>query len=278
MRALRTALVTRQPAGGRLAALLGGSTRIELLRVPTLERAAALTPDCLLVDGPLAGDAAAFVPDAAVIALSSGNDLGAAVAAVRDGAEDALDPARVGATALARTLLLAVERHRARAELRHRALHDALTDLPNRGLLEDRLKQALATRRRDRRPLAVVFADLDAFKPVNDRLGHAAGDHVLLEVARRLQAAVRPGDTVARFGGDEFVVLCAGVGPDEIAPVTERIRAQVERPILVEQGAVLIGASIGVAFADDGTSAEELLHRADAAMYEVKSHGGMVAR
>ena len=174
------------------------------------------------------------------------------------------------------------ERRRAQVELTRLALHDPLTGLPNRATLEDRLSQALARGRRYDRGLAVLFCDLDQFKAVNDRLGHAAGDEVLRAVAARLSRAVRPADTVARLGGDEFVVLCEEL-PDvpeapeiaEIAEIAERLQAALAPPLTVNGEDVAVTASIGIAVAAPhrGAGPAELLHEADQAMYRAKSSG-----
>jgi diguanylate cyclase (GGDEF)-like protein/PAS domain S-box-containing protein len=165
----------------------------------------------------------------------------------------------------------------AEERMRHLATHDVLTGLPNRAALTDELRRATARHQRAGAGLAVLFCDLDGFKPVNDRLGHAAGDVVLAEVARRLQAAVREVDVVARLGGDEFVVLCEGSGAraDGLAELAERLHQQVEAPVLVAGDTVSIGVSIGVAAAGPGRpcGADALLRLADEAMYEAKRAG-----
>ncbi|NEK84169.1 diguanylate cyclase [Blastococcus saxobsidens] len=159
------------------------------------------------------------------------------------------------------------------AALREAALHDPLTGLPNRNLLLDRLDQSLAAAERAQRPMAVLYCDLDGFKPVNDTAGHAAGDEVLVEAARRLAAAVRPGDTVARIGGDEFVVLCPEVGSEQAAQViADRITAAFDRPLRRSGGAEhAVGISIGVALCGPDDTADSALASSDAAMYRVKA-------
>jgi len=162
------------------------------------------------------------------------------------------------------------ERRRAEDALAHQALHDPLTGLPNRVLLLDRLEHALERQRREGSLAALLFVDLDRFKPVNDSLGHAAGDLVLSEVARRLGEAVRAGDTVARLGGDEFVLFAERLeGGRDAVIVAERAAAAIREPISVEAHTVHLDASIGIAFAG-GEDPEELLGNADAAMYEAK--------
>ncbi|MCU1449061.1 MAG: hypothetical protein JWP02_1231, partial [Acidimicrobiales bacterium] len=166
------------------------------------------------------------------------------------------------------------ERKRAEAAMAHQALHDSLTQLPNRFLLLDRLSQALARTARDDSLVAVLMLDLDRFKFVNDSLGHPAGDDMLVGVARNLRDAVRPGDTVARLGGDEFVVVCEGVSSDTHARVLgERLAALVAGGYPVAGTEVFTSASIGVALGRSGASTEDLLADADAAMYLAKDKG-----
>jgi diguanylate cyclase (GGDEF)-like protein len=176
---------------------------------------------------------------------------------------------------VANVLAAAIERHRIDDELAYQALHDPLTGLPNRVLLMDRLAQAAARAGRHPSRLAVLFLDLDRFKVVNDGLGHWAGDELLQAVAARLVAVVRPGDTVARFGGDEFVVLCQDL-PDaaHVGVLAERIAAILAEPVTVSGREVTISASIGVVLADAGSNTPEALIRdADTAMYQAKERG-----
>lgn len=167
-------------------------------------------------------------------------------------------------------------RCRAEAELTRLAVTDALTGLPNRAALHDRLGQALARRRRQQSVLAVLFLDLDGFKSVNDRFGHAAGDQVLREVAARLAATLRPGDTVGRLGGDEFVVVCEELpDPSEADEIANRLQAALAPAFTVHGEQVRLRASVGVAVAatDQPVDPRELLHAADQAMYRAKLPG-----
>lgn len=169
---------------------------------------------------------------------------------------------------------LAIDRRRAADRMVHQATHDDLTGLPNRSLLVDRLEAAL--RRADDGPSqpAVMFLDIDRFKVINDSLGHRAGDGLLAEVGRRLGAAARSEDTVARFGGDEFIILVEGVADvDDVLALAERFQAALGQPIDLGEVPVHLSASIGIAIGSQGTSADELLTRADVAMYRAKHAG-----
>ncbi len=158
-------------------------------------------------------------------------------------------------------------------EMVHYARHDPLTDLPNRGILLDRAAQALHRARRRGVRVALLFVDLDGFKPVNDRFGHAAGDTVLVEVARRLVVNTRDIDTVARLGGDEFAVLLEDVTVGEVVDISDRILVSLAAGTEVAGHKVALGASIGIAYGDGSESGEALLRHADLAMYEAKGRG-----
>ena len=165
-------------------------------------------------------------------------------------------------------------RKRFEAELAHRALHDPLTGLPNRALFLDRLGHALVRLRRLPSPVAVLFVDLDRFKLVNDGLGHEAGDAVLIDAGRRLAETVRAEDTVARFGGDEFTVLCEGAGEDEARRVAGEVLRALATPFTHEGRELHLSASIGIRVTDLATaSSDSLLRDADVALYAAKRHG-----
>jgi len=168
------------------------------------------------------------------------------------------------------------ERKEAEFLLAHQALHDPLTGLPNRTLLVDRMHEAIARGvRHDGPPPVVMFLDLDRFKLVNDSLGHGAGDELLVLVANRLRAVVRASDTLSRFGGDEFVILCEGMAEqDAVLALADRTMEAFDEPFVLNGEEFHVGVSIGVAFVDDNPSVEELLGDADYAMYLAKSRSG----
>ena len=179
--------------------------------------------------------------------------------------------------ALARQAGQVLRRVRLQEELAHRALHDQLTGLANRKLLEERLDAAISAATRNGRPLSVVFVDLDGFKAINDTLGHRVGDDVLVEVAARLRSVARAGDSVARYGGDEFVIICEDAAAPASATVAERFREAVGRPLDSVPPRYDIAASIGVAVWEPGERPEPtpdlLLRIADEAMYASKDAG-----
>ncbi len=170
---------------------------------------------------------------------------------------------------------LAEENEKAKVEMTHLAQHDALTGLPNRILLNDRLAQAIALARRQSKQFAVMFLDLDHFKDINDSLGHAVGDQLLQSVAKRLVAEVRSSDTVCRQGGDEFVILLADIEHAKDAAISaQKILATLTVPHRINQRELHISVSIGISiYPDDGADAETLIKNADTAMYHAKDGG-----
>ena len=165
---------------------------------------------------------------------------------------------------------------RTQARLEHTALHDPLTGLANRALFLDRLTLTMARlARRPDRKFAVVFLDVDRFKQVNDTRGHAAGDALLLAVTARLRACLRPQDTIARFGGDEFALLLDDVGgAEDIARVAERIQDEIQRPVEIGGTEAFVSASMGIALSSAGySSADDIMRDADHAMYRAKANG-----
>ena len=201
-----------------------------------------------------------------------------------DGRLDILGPSPDGVDAYSRIAALrgcdlarlALERDSSAQRLEFQASHDPLTGLVNRHALVTELDEHLRTATTFGRHLAVMFCDLDRFKQVNDTLGHAAGDRLLVEVASRLRASVRDGDVVARHGGDEFVLLCPALDTQEAAvKMAERVRQSLSAPYDIDGRDVVIGVSVGVAFADHfRRSAVELLRASDLAMYRAKQRGG----
>ena len=180
------------------------------------------------------------------------------------------------ATRIVGSLTDVTDRREAERRLQHDALHDALTGLPNRVLFVDRLDQSIRRARRHdpNSCAAVLFLDLDRFKVINDSLGHQAGDHLLQSVARRLEAALRPNDTVARLSGDEFTLLLDDVSePREATMIAERVLQSLKAPFELDGRELFVGASIGIALATADSKPEEVMRDADVAMYRAKADG-----
>ncbi|HEX5821044.1 MAG TPA: EAL domain-containing protein [Solirubrobacterales bacterium] len=176
--------------------------------------------------------------------------------------------------AIANVLANAIERRRNEERTQHEALHDPLTGLPNRNLFLDRLQHALSVAARRGTAVAVLFLDLDQFKLVNDSLGHAAGDELLAAVAPRIEQALRPGDTVARFGGDEFAVLAEDIGNERGATrIAERIAEVLSHPFILREREHFVSASVGIAIGEGQEPPEALIRDADSALYRAKEHG-----
>jgi diguanylate cyclase (GGDEF)-like protein len=238
---------------------------------------------CVLIDLPRDGDplepldhlrnVAADVP---IIVLSDQPDVETGLAAVKAGAQDYLLKAELNPALLVRTVRYAVERKRSEVELAHQALHDPLTGLPNRALFSDRLTVALDRSRRTGAPLAVMFLDVDSFKQINDSMGHASGDLLLTVLADRFRELLRPMDTVARFGGDEFTFLFEELESErEALLIAERISRSAAQPLVLDDGEHAVDVSIGIAMVTDPSVApDQVIRDADAAMYRAKEHGG----
>ena len=290
----RILLIEDNPADRRLVAeYLGelGGLRLDWCgRLDeALRRVAGAHYDCALVDLSLpdAGGLDAVEqlrvasPELPLVVLTGNRDEDLSLRAVRAGAQDYLPKDEVDARMLARVLRYAIERQRAEQRVQRLALHDPLTGLPNRRLFADRLDQALARRARTGGDVAVLFADLDGFKAVNDAHGHGAGDDLLRQFAGRLQLAVRATDTVARLGGDEFAVICERIGSEaDAAMVAQRILDAAEAPFVLDGGGatVSLSLSIGVACAGgDDPLPSELLRRSDAAMYTAKRNSRVIS-
>jgi diguanylate cyclase (GGDEF)-like protein len=236
--------------------------------------------------------ALAAAPDTVVMMVSGEQTIESAIEALRVGAFDYIrkpfDLQHVEAAvrrALEHQALLAGKRRyethleelvrQRTAELNHLAYHDALTDLPNRVLFEDRLTQSLALAQRDRQTLGVLFLSLDRFKKVNDTLGHALGYRLLREVAGRLTNCIREGETVARFEGDEFALLTHASGTDGVGEIIYQINEALGRPFTLDDHELFLTVSIGIAlYPHDGEDAHALLKNAATALYRAKEQGG----
>lgn len=286
----RILLIEDNPGDARLVRLMldeGGEGEFSISHVGRLADAwapiRANAVDCALVDLTLPDadglegidELTEQAPDLPIIVLTGRDDLDLAIAALHRGAQDYLLKGRVDSGLLSRAVRYAVERKHAEVALAHQAMHDALTDLPNRALFLDRLSQALAGTRRRASLLAVLFIDIDRFKVVNDSLGHVEGDRAVVTLAQRIARVLRPGDTVARFGGDEFTVLCCELSDaSECVTISQRLLEVIREPIELSGAQVVLTASIGIALSDDATAVPEtLIRNADAAMYRAKEGG-----
>jgi diguanylate cyclase len=256
----------------------GTSSDLLLLATHVLIGMAALHPSAVMLTQPADPQRRRFT--AARLAV-----LGVALVAIPvtllvRGVDASLAPTLVGAVLVSLLVLwrisrLAVERQEAHEQLRRAAVHDALTGLPNRRLILDRLAQTLARQARDGRPVGVMFVDLDGFKRVNDERGHRAGDELLVGVARRLEEIVRRSDTVGRLAGDEFVLICDVADSGAALALAERVAVTLSHPYEVQGRQVRVGASVGLTLPTGGrTDPEQVLLEADAAMYSAKAQVG----
>jgi diguanylate cyclase (GGDEF)-like protein len=237
---------------------------------------------CILLDLGLPGterleslDAiTALAPDCPIVVLTGMEDGGLAIEAMKGGVQDYLYKGEIEAQALQRSISFAIERKN--AQLAHEALHDPLTALPNRTLFRDRCCQALAGIGRATAGVGVLFIDLDGFKQVNDSLGHAAGDRLLVEAAERIRGVLRGGDTISRFGGDEFTVLAATLDHrHDAVELAQRLARSLGAAFKVADREVLLTSSIGISFTfDREADPDTLIHEADLAMYRAKERGG----
>ena len=225
--------------------------------------------------------AAEFAPDSICLAANSGGGLSSQVLAVFVGAGTmsilaiTLVISAFDSQLAARAAKHAESLQAANEQLRNIALYDSLTGLPNRLLFEDRMEQAMVRSPRSGKPCALMFVDLDRFKPVNDSFGHRIGDELLKAVAGRLVNCVRKEDTVARAGGDEFIVVVSELSTrEDAALIGKKFLQQLSRPFSVERHELEISCSIGISvFPDDGRTSLELLNNADVAMYHAKKAG-----
>jgi diguanylate cyclase (GGDEF)-like protein len=265
-----------------------GDSELDVAHVRSLAEAKAFLSQskatCILLDLTLpdAGDLEGLMeirhvaPEIPVVVVTADNDVSRGVKAVQAGAQDYLVKGEMDSAHLCRSVRYAIERARSDLLLSHRALHDPLTGLPNRLLFLDRATYAIAQSEREKAVIAVFFMDLDGFKAINDTLGHSAGDALLRGVASRLLAWVRPGDVVSRFGGDEFVALVRDVqGVGVAVRIAERLAEAVREPLTLEGEQVSVNPSIGIALASERDKPEELIERADRAMYLAKRSGAI---
>jgi diguanylate cyclase (GGDEF)-like protein len=284
---LRIVLVEDSPFDARYVTelLRIASPGAEVLRFARMEDAArepaCVDADCILldlglpdVDGLEAVERMVGVAEATpIVVLTGRDDDRLALEAVRAGAQDYLLKRELGVTTLSRTIGRAIERARLVRKLASDALHDALTGLPERALFTDRLGQAIARSRRSSTTFSLAFIDVDGFKSVNDRYGHAIGDEVLQAISARLVGALRASDTACRFGGDEFAAVCEhGSDPASAAHVAARLHDAISsQPVSTSLGPLQVSVSIGVAVGSGLETSGELLRRADQAMYHAKS-------
>jgi diguanylate cyclase (GGDEF)-like protein/PAS domain S-box-containing protein len=257
-------LVERQLSGVLCSLLLAEGADLVLGAAPSLPRGG--------LDSLESADAA--ICHRLPILAGDGRALGAFVLHCPAGKEAGPGEIRVIETAR-RLAVVAIEQRQLVDQLAYQALHDTLTGLPNRSLLEQRLDRTLAEARRHNWQLAVLFIDLDRFKQINDTLGHALGDQVLQQVARRLEGCLRKSDCLARMGGDEFTVLLTELADSRDAlRVAEKLLAAFEEPFAVEGRDLFLSCSIGISlYPRDGKDAVTLQRKADTAMYRAKNHG-----
>lgn len=238
--------------------------------------------DCLLLDLSLPDadrlealmELCSLRSDTPIVVLSGLDDEQLATKAVRAGAQDYLVKGRFDGHLLGRAISYAIERKLAELALAQEAMRDALTGLPNRALFMDHLRQALARSKRHHSPFALLFLDLDGFKLINDSFGHDVGDEVLTATAERLRQDLRESDTPARFGGDEFTILCECI-PDgrHAAQIAERVLHRLDAPFVLDGGTVFLTASIGVLVVSSpghDTDVASLMRAGDRAMYRAK--------
>ncbi|HEY2772113.1 MAG TPA: EAL domain-containing protein [Solirubrobacteraceae bacterium] len=285
---VRILLIERDPRAAMLIGAMLRATWDEDLRLSHAEQlpddVLEGDPECVLIGlGPAGAERLdslerlrRLAPEVAIVVLTETADEGVALSAIQAGAQDSLVTSDLNPARLRRAVRHSVQRKCAEARLAHQALHDELTGLPNRALFVDRLRVALDRSRRTPATVAVLFLDLDHFKEINDTLGHDAGDRVLAELAERLRAMLRPMDTVARFGGDEFTLLFEDLeGEREAVLIAERLSDAAARPVRLPEGTATVAASIGIALVSDpSVAAETVIREADAAMYRAKQVGG----
>ena len=215
------------------------------------------------------------IKNSPVVVLTGSDDNDMAIRAVREGAQDYLVKNDITAPSLIRTIRHAIERFKLHEEMKHLAFHDQLTGLPNRSLFEKHLSYALLKAERNREWVTIYFIDLDLFKEVNDLLGHAGGDELLRQVAKRLESCLRKSDTIARLGGDEFALIQTHVeGLHNVKALCGKIMRLFTDPFMINDVPFETTCTFGVAiYPKDASNAEDLLNRADDALYEGKARG-----
>ncbi|MEO1302215.1 MAG: EAL domain-containing protein [Myxococcota bacterium] len=215
-------------------------------------------------------------PESAIVVISKDDNEALGRSTIATGAQEFVAASDLGAINLPQVLRYALERKRAERRLAHLANRDAVTGLSNRRYFNERLSHLMRRARRKSRPFGVIYLDLDGFKPINDRYGHDAGDHVLHEIGQRMRRVVRDYDLCARLGGDEFAVLAEEPTDSQaLKRMSDRLAGAVSEPIVHADQELAVGASIGAAvYPDAGESPEDLLKAADSAMYHSKHSGG----
>jgi diguanylate cyclase (GGDEF)-like protein len=213
--------------------------------------------------------------EAPIVVVSESDEPHVGAQAIAAGAQDFLAVRELTVDALTRAMRFGLLRKRAESQLTHRALHDPLTSLPNRALFLDRLGMAIDRSRRLGTTVAVLFMDIDNFKLINDSFGHATGDQMLCVLGDRLRGMLRPADTIARFGGDEFALLFEDLGGQhDVTLMAERIGRAARVPVRLDDSEASITVSIGIAVVDDpSVDADTVMHEADTAMYRAKERG-----
>jgi diguanylate cyclase (GGDEF)-like protein len=215
-----------------------------------------------------------IAPDLPVMILSGAENEVLALQAVQAGAQDYLIKGQATTDLLGRAIRYAIERKRLELQIKRLAYRDSLTQLPNRSLLMEHLDAALKRARRMHHVAGLFFIDIDRFKQINDSLGHEAGDEVLRQLAERLRHSLRDPDTLARWGGDEFVAVVEVSRRSDLALIAEALVQKLKAPFVISDKELFITASIGVSsFPADGADAYELIHHADRAMYRAKAEG-----
>ncbi len=216
-----------------------------------------------------------FKPDIPIVVMSSSDDEQSAVEALKSGAQDYLVKGPTDTKVMIRSLRYAIERKRTEQHIHQLANYDRLTQLPNRDLCQDRLRQAIAQASRQNTLVALLFFDLDRFKVINETLGHGHGDQLLQHVAQRMKSSLRETDTVGRLGGDEFVVILTGLtDTSDAARVAQNILNTLVRPITLDNHEIFVTTSIGISlYPNDAKDVEGLTQNADAAMYRAKEQG-----